>query len=323
MSCAPTFRACGWLVLAAASCTTVADGPPGVDRAGVGSPGLALFATLPAGPGAAEVTIRPRAEEVAAGGPAALAVSPSGVVAIADLLADRVVRLAPDGAALTPLVTPAPEHVAFDAAGRLHVFSRRDGRVVAFDAGGQEVDAFDLPSTARWVTGLWPWPDGSVGVATAYQESAPLAAGRLHDALREGFPAPDGARLRTRRSGGAAFLERLADVAQDDPERRVAVLRRDPVDAPTRTGSLALVGVDADGVALLDRHDVVREAPLRVERRLVRLGPDGAPRGETLLPPVGVPVAHAVALGPDGAAWVLRCHEDRAEVWTWPAGGAP
>lgn len=311
--------------LAGASLWSCSGGDgPGRARSGLEQRAMRVVATLGVGEGPAEVTIRPPVEgvEVAAGGPSAIAVGPQGELLVADTLAGRVVRLGSRGDPLPPLPVWGVDDVAFGPEGDVFAWSRARSTVSRFDAGGQELDVIEVPTTLRWITGLCPWAGGGPGLHTAYQESVRLDAQDLRRGLVEGVPGFGGERFRTVRRDGVAFIEVLAPSRETGSEpRRIAVPVR------TAVGSLELVGATDDGEIVVDLQDVTASDPVRVERAVRRYGPDGALRGEVRVPQGLYAPAHALELGPDGTVYALVPTAEGVEVHAWPRdasdGGAP
>lgn len=278
--------------------------------------GWELFASLGEGLGPNEVTLRRQAEEIAAGGPSALAIGPDGVIAIADTLAGRIIRVRPNAAALAPIAMYGVEDVAFDQSGQLYAFSRASSRVSVFEEAGQEVENIELPRTMRWITGFCPMPGGGIGLHTAYQESVPLDAQNLHLGLADGVPGSGGERYHTLRRNGAASIEILNN--DSSPARRLEV----PV--ATTLGSLVFLGATDDGTIVVDVQDVVRSNPIEVERSLRRYGSDSALLGQVSVPRGTSVPGHPLELGRDGTVYFLKQVDAGVEIWTWPGrvGGA-
>lgn len=278
--------------------------------------GWNLFASLGEGNGPDEVTLRHAAEEVAAGGPMALAIGHDGLIAIADTLGGRIIRVRPNAVALAPIAMYGVEDVAFDQAGQLYGWSRASSRVSVFDEAGQEIETIEIPRTMRWVTGFCPMPDGGLGLHTAYQESVALDAQNLHLGLADGVPGPGGERYHTLRRNGAASIEILN--SDSSPERRFEV------DVATSLGSLVLLGATDDGTVVVDVQDVVRSNPIEVERALRRYGSDGRLMGQISVPRGTSVPSHSLELDRDGTVYFLKQVDAGVEIWSWPCreGGA-
>lgn len=291
-------------------------------RSAIEQHAMIVVARLGVGQGPGDVTIRQPIEGVegAAGGPAALAVGPRGELLVADQLAGRVVRLGRRGEPLPPLPAWGVEDVAFGPDGEIFAWSRARSTISRFDAGGQELEAIEVPGTLRWVTGFAALPGGGLGLHTAYQESAPLDTQDLRQELGEGVPGPGGERYRTVRRDGAAFIEVRPADSSAEPVRLAVAVR-------TAVGSLELVGATDDGEIVVDVQDVTASDPIRVERSVRRYGPDGGLRGEVRVPRGLYAPAHALELGPDGTVYALVPTAVGVEVHAWAReaseGGAP
>ncbi len=310
------------LALLSAACSDIwPSGRARLARAPLEHEALSLVMTIPEGNGPGEVTIRLPDEEIAAGGPSALAIGPDGTIFLADILADRIVRLAADGAPLSPLAAPDVEDIAVDADGLVYAFARSTSRVTVLDEGGQTVDVVEIPRTMRWVTGLTVMPGGAIGLHTANQESVALSAQDLQRELGEGVPGPDGQRYRTVRRHGAARIELVATREEGDFDTRTFIERSLEVAVAARTGSLVFLGATDSGEIVVDVQDVVADDPILVERTVRRYGPTGSFLAEQVVPRGIYAPPHAMELGSDGSLHILRPLGDGVEVWTWTARG--
>lgn len=277
---------------------------------------LSAAFVIEAGAGPGQVTLRPAADEVVAGGPAGFAIHGSGAIAVADTLADRIVRFDHRGRPLAPISAPAVEQVIFDEHGELHAWSRRDNAVTTFTAAGQERDRVELPTTMRWITGLQLSPTTGPSLRTAHQESVAVEAQAPRTALTEGVPGYDDMRYRAIRRPGAARVEIFAAAAaatQPLDARRFAVAV-----GPSQ-GSVTFVGASEHGEIVLDVQEVTSSSPIRVERTLRRYTSMGELLDEVPVPRGTIAAPHRYSMLADGAVAVMTLFEDRGEIRRWPS----
>lgn len=310
------------LALLTTACTDIwPEGRTRHARAPLERDALALLTTIPEGDRPGEVTIRLHDEEVAAAGPAALAVGADGTIHVADILADRIVRIRADGTPLPSLAAPDVEDLAIDDGGLVYAFSRSASRVAVLDEGGQTVDIIEIPRSMRWVTGLTRLADGSIGLHTANQESVALNSQDLHRELSEGIQGADGQRYRTVRRDGTARIELVTTREDGADDTRTFVERRLDVGVAARTGSLVLIGATDTGQIVVDVQDVVADDPVRVERTVRRYSATGSLVAEQAAPRGIYAPPHAMELGVDGSVYILRPLPTGVEIWTWSARG--
>lgn len=268
-----------------------------------------------------QVSLRPADVEVVAAGPGGFAISAAGAIAVADTLADRIVRFDRQGRPLEPLDAPAVEQVIYDEHGALHAWSRRDNAVTSFDPAGQETSRIELPSTMRWITGLHLSPTGGPSLHTAHQESVPVDAQTPQRSLVEGVTGFDGQRYRTIRRPGSAYIEIFdTETATTQPLRG----RHLDVAVGNSQGSVTFVGASEEGEIVVDVQEVVSSDPIRVQRSLRRYASTGELVAERSIPRGDIVVPHRFSMLADGTVALMTVFEDHVEVQRWQpsAGGA-
>lgn len=284
---------------------------------------MTLLLALPEGDGPAEVTLRHRGAEVAASGPQGLAAAADGTILVADTLAGRILRVRPDGAALPPLAMAWVEDLLVDDGGRVYGWSRVERQVATFSARGQRTAVRNMPETDRWTAGLAPSGSGGAALRTAFQESVALDDEDLRAGLGEGIPGRDGQRYRALRRGREGRVEVVERGVDDGGQERWGVASTFPVPLAGEQGSLGVVGVTPASIVVLDVQEVLPGAPLAVDRRVRRYGPEGELVSEAVVPRGTYAPAHALALAPDGRVLALRPTEAGIEVWALPEEGGP
>ncbi len=282
-----------------------------------------ILQILPWGTAVAQVGHRRDAEAMPEG-PMALAVAPSGQIAVLDQVNSRVLLLAPTGQPLEktqiiPLSRPTFQDIAFDPTGHLFALDRlHTPEVVGLSPGAQwsvPIAGEDLTEPAA-VTGLFPAQDG-VWLELTHSSLRWLAGagGMVPQHVR---------RLPARPSADGQHLISIAVVAANQVAVSVLNANGDRLFTRKITMRQAILGVrewgiDPQGRAIIVVATALEQGDRSVDEHLtaVVLGADGSGDRRVELPIPQGPEEHfrPVRLAASGALYGLQARAQGVAVW--------
>jgi hypothetical protein len=281
--------------------------------------GHKIVASIPVG--ADGVHYAPSGEEILAWGPTALAVAPDGDFWIADAVANRLLHYAANGKRLG-VIDLSPHHVV--GVGDLEAtttdllvldIAAVTPRVLRLALDGRLLASYDIPESLGVANGLSGIARGEQGEILVERNGGALLSqlvttrGALAPMAVAGYS-----------FGGRLYAASAGDLASADASVGVLAIgeRRIEVRTTNALGGLSIVGVRAvdDVVYALVEEVALGADGVQVDQTVRRYSTKGDMLGAARLALAAqhLPVAHSVALGPDGALYNLVTKPDRVQI---------
>jgi hypothetical protein len=285
---------------------------------GAASDGREIVLTVPVGGDGVHYSAT--GDEMLPWGPSALAVAPDGSYWIADAVANRLLHYAASGKRL-PTIELSVHHVvgvADIAVGPESIaaldIAAVQPRVLRFSFDGQLLASYDLPKSLSLENGLSGIALGEHGELLierdggAFLSELSVTRGAVSMKSVNGYS-----------WGGVLYSARAADPAAAQASSGAISIgaTRIAVNVANTLGGLSILGVNSDDsfYAVVDEVAIV-DSLLRVDQTVRLYSSSGDTLGVARIPLAGqhTAVAHALAMGPDGAAYALLTLPDRVEV---------